>query len=232
MNILLVDDEEEIIELIELYLTKEDSTVFTAGNGIEAMNIILNENIDVAVVDIMMPEMNGLELIKKLRQKINIPVIIISARDDSSDKILGLEIGADDYLAKPFNPLELIARIKAQLRRYQTLGGNAESSGGTSVRYRDLVVNRDECSVTKGGKRIELTGTEYKILECLVQQAGRVYTKKQLYEYIWGENFYGDENVLRIHISNLREKLEPDHGNPLYIKTVRGLGYKLEKEEC
>ena len=228
MNILIVDDEIEIIELIELYLTKEDFTVFTAGNGVEAMNIILNQEIDIAVIDIMMPEMNGLELIKKIRQRMNIPIIIISARDDFSDKILGLEIGADDYLAKPFNPLELIARIKAQIRRYDSLGGSVRAAEPEVLTCREISLNRDECRVRKNGTPIELTVTEYKILECLLEQPGRVLTKKQVYEYVWGESYYGDENVLRIHISNLREKIENDPKNPEYIKTVRGLGYKAE----
>ena len=229
MNILIVDDEIEIIELIELYLTKEDYKVFTAGNGVEAMKIINNHEINMAVIDIMMPEMNGLELIKKMRRKMNIPIIIISARDDFSDKILGLEIGADDYVAKPFNPLELVARIKAQVRRYESFGGSGKEDEPRVLEYRGIILDRDECRVRKNENPLDLTVTEYKILECLLQQPGRVLTKKQVYEYVWGESYYGDENVLRIHISNLRDKIEDDPKKPEYIKTVRGLGYKAEK---
>lgn len=229
MNILLVDDEVEIIELIELYLTKEDYTVYKAGDGLEALNIIKKTPINMVVVDIMMPNMNGLSLIKRIRETMNIPIIIISARDAFSDKVLGLDIGADDYVVKPFNPLELLARIKAQLRRYEKLGGSAEKEQKSIINHGELEINRDECTLRKNKQPIELTVTEFKILECLFQQPGRVFTKSQVYEYAWGEDYYGDENVLRIHISNLREKIEADSKKPVYIKTVRGLGYKVEK---
>lgn len=229
MNIMLVDDEIEIIELIELYITKEDYTVFKASDGVEAMNIVKNNKVDLAVVDIMMPKMNGLNLIKKIRESMNIPIIIISARDEFSDRILGLEIGADDYVVKPFNPLELVARIKAQARRYDTFGGADVTEEEKVIEHGDLIINLTECSVMKNNKTIELTMTEYKILECLVQQIGRVYTKQQVYEHAWNEAYFGDENVLRIHVSNLRDKIEEDSKNPVYIKTVRGLGYKVSK---
>ena len=229
MNILLVDDEVEIIELIELYLTKEDYSVYKAGDGVEALKIIQTTPIGIAVVDIMMPKMNGLNLIKKIRETMNIPIIIISARDEFSDKVLGLEIGADDYVVKPFNPLELLARIKAQLRRYEQFGGNLKTAKANIIRHGELEINFEECSVTKNNQPVELTVTEFRILKCLFQQPGRVFTKNQVYEYAWGEDYYGDENVLRIHISNLREKLEDDSKKPIYIKTVRGLGYKVER---
>lgn len=232
MNILIVDDEKEIIELIELYLTKENYRIFKANDGIEAVNILNKEDIKLAVIDIMMPKMNGLSLIKHIRENKNFPIIIISAMDQFSDRILGLEIGADDYVTKPFNPLELVARIKAQLRRYSSLKGDASVKDEMEiVDLGGLIVDQNQCLVMKNGQVIELTLKEYKILECLIQSIGRVYSKKQVYEYAWEENYYNDENVLRIHVSNLRDKIEEDSKSPKYIKTVRGLGYKVDRYE-
>ena len=230
MNILLVDDEVEIIELIELYLTKESYQVLKAQDGIEALDMAKNNEIALAVVDIMMPKMNGLNLIKKLRETMNIPIIIISARDEFSDRILGLEVGADDYVTKPFNPLELIARIKAQMRRYDTLGGSAQQKENEVITLGDLTIDKGTCTVSKAGERLEITAREYKIIECLTRSPGRVYTKQQIYEYAWNDLFFDDENVIRIHISNLRDKIEDDSKEPRYLKTIRGLGYKMENK--
>ena len=227
MNILIVDDEVEILELIELYLTNENYTILKACDGKEALSILDCHEVTLAVVDIMMPGMNGLSLIKKIRTRLNIPIIIISARDEFSDKILGLEIGADDYITKPFNPLELVARIKAQLRRYSELKGDASGDEPAPVRLGDLEIDSARCTVTRNGTPVELTLKEYKVIECLCRTPGRVYTKQQVCDYVWGDDYYVDENVLRIHISNLRDKIEADSRNPLYIRTVRGLGYKI-----
>jgi len=228
MNILLVDDEVEIIELIELYLTKESYRVLKAQDGVEALDIIKSHDIALAVVDIMMPKMNGLSLIKKIRETMNIPIIIISARDEFSDRILGLEVGADDYVTKPFNPLELIARIKAQMRRYSKLGGSAEQKENEKITLGDITIDKSTCTVLKSGEALDITAREYKIIECLAQSPGRVYTKQQIYEYAWDDMYFNDENVIRIHISNLRDKIEEDSKQPKHLKTIRGLGYKLE----
>ncbi|GFZ34382.1 DNA-binding response regulator [Clostridium zeae] len=227
-NILIADDEVEIVELVELYLEKEDYNIIKCFNGIDAWNIMCEKNIDLAIFDIMMPGIDGYQLIKKAREKLNIPIILISAKNDFSDKILGLGLGADDYVTKPFNPLELIARVQAQLRRYYLLKGDNDNGQKTErIVYGDIELDEESCEAFKGGKLLELTSTEYKILSLFIKNVDKVFTKKQIFETVWEEVYYGDDNTIMVHISNLRDKIEDNPKKPEYLKTVRGLGYKF-----
>lgn len=228
-KILVAEDDEDIVELLTLYLSNEGYEVLAANDGEEALRIAKETKVDLAVLDIMMPKMNGYELTKKLREVSNLPILILSAKNQDSDKILGLGLGADDYLTKPFNPLEIIARVKAALRRFYNLG-----AGATSVSDRlcvgELVLDTSTCTLLKEGNEIALTPTEYKILALLMKAPGRIFTKVQIYESINGEYFENDDNTMMVHISKLRDKLEDDPRSPRYIKTVRGLGYKIESK--
>jgi len=231
-NILLAEDDEDIVRLIKLYLENDSFNIFWAKNGVEALEIFGKEKIDLALVDIMMPCMNGYELTKNIRAKSNIPIVILSAAHLDSDKILGLNLGADDYLVKPFNPLELIARINAQLRRFYHLG-NVNSPGVNEdgkIVVGDLTLDTHQLTLEKRGQPISLTATEYKILVMLMKSPGRVFTKMQIYEEVNGDYYVTDDNTMMVHISNLRDKIEDDAKNPRYIKTVRGLGYKIERQ--
>ena len=221
-NILLAEDDEDIVKLLKLYLENEGFSTFWAKDGVEATEIFDKQKIDLALVDIMMPRMNGYELTKYIRQKSNVPIIILSAAQLDSDKILGLNLGADDYMVKPFNPLELIARINANLRRFYKLG-NAQEDG-------DGKITIGELTLEKNGTPVNLTATEFKILALLMKSPGRVFTKMQIYEEVNGDYYANDDNTMMVHISNLRDKIEDDPKNPRYIKTLRGLGYKVEKQ--
>jgi len=223
MNILIADDEPEIIELVELYMVKDGIKVYKAENGAEALEVFNNEKIDLAIVDIMMPKVNGFELIKALREKSQVPIIVLSARIDYTDKILGLDLGADDYITKPFNPLELVSRVKAQLRRSYEFNENSQPVETIG----NITIDRNQCSVIKDGEAVVLTSTEYKILAYLSENKGRVLTKEQIFEAVWNEPYYGDENAVRVHISNLREKIEDEPQSPKVLKTIRGLGYRI-----
>lgn len=229
-KILVADDEKELVELLSLYLEK-DYEVIKAYDGIEALEFFCHTSISLAIVDIMMPNMDGYHLIKKIREKYNIPIIVISAKSEYSDKILGLDLGADDYITKPFNALEVVARVKAQLRRFYNLNENITSKKDEEVlKFGELKLNTVNCTVFKNNREIILTSKEYKILYLLMSNKGRVFTKKQIFEYVWQENFYGDDNSIMVHISNLRDKIEKDSKNPKFIKTIRGLGYKFENK--
>lgn len=228
-RILIAEDDEDIVELLRLYLENEKMEVRAAGNGIDALAIIETERIDLAVLDIMMPGLNGYQLTGKIREKSNIPIIILSAKNQDSDKILGLNLGADDYLAKPFNPLEIIARIHAGLRRFYNLNEKTQEQSSKIITVGELTINAEEMKIYKKGNEISLTPTEFKILLMLMKAPGRVYTKVQIYESINGQYFESDDNTMMVHMSNLREKIESDPRNPEYIKTIRGLGYKIEK---
>jgi DNA-binding response OmpR family regulator len=231
-NILIAEDDEDIIELISLYLSSEGYDIYPAGNGLQALEIVKTQRIDLAVVDIMMPEMNGYDFIKKVRETNKFPIIVLSAKDMDSDRILGLNIGADVYITKPFNPLEVTAYVKALLRRYCELGceiGTDDSSKGvTTLTIGELQLDLTKLLLRKNGQIIPLTATELKIVIKLMQSPGRVYTKAQLYTCIGGEAYESDDNTMMVHISNIRAKIEDDLSNPRYIKTVRGLGYKIE----
>lgn len=228
-NILLAEDDDDIVGLLKLYLENEGFFVHRAKDGVEACEIFDSQKVDIAIVDIMMPRMNGYELTKYIRGKSNIPIIILSAAQLDSDKILGLNLGADDYMVKPFNPLELIARINANLRRFYNLGSQQKNNDGKIV-IGDLVLDTRMLTLEKKGVPIALTAMEYKILHMLMQSPGRVFTKMQIYEEINGEYYSNDDNTMMVHISNIRDKIEEDPKNPKYVKTVRGLGYKVEKQ--
>ncbi|EDS77215.1 regulatory protein VanR [Clostridium botulinum C str. Eklund] len=230
-EILIADDEEEIIELLSLYLEKDKHCIYSAVNGLEAFEIISNNKVDIAIIDIMMPKIDGYHLIKKIREKYDIPIIMLSAKSEYSDKILGLDLGADDYVTKPFNAMEVVARVNAQLRRYNKLKKNTYVNLKEKKSYLEcgnLRLNINTCTLYKDNVEVYLTSTEYKIISYLLENKGRVFTKKQIFEYVWEEPFYGDDNAIMVHISNLRDKVEDDSKNPKYIKTIRGLGYKLD----
>ena len=230
-RILVAEDDKDIAEVIKLYLENEGYQVITAGDGIIAYEELQKQKFDLAIVDIMLPRMNGYDLIKKIRETNNIPIIILSAKNLDSDKILGLDLGADDYLTKPFNPLELIARIKSNLRRYYNLGnqGGKEEEEGRMLKVGELVLNEDTVTLTKNDAVIAITPTEYKMLRLFMSSPGKVFTKMQIYQAVNGECYVNDDNTLMVHISNLRDKIEDNPREPKYIKNIRGIGYKIEK---
>ena len=220
--ILIAEDDADIRALLRLYLEGDGFRVLEAEDGTTALVLAREHAPDMAILDIMMPGMNGFELTRALRKYSDIPILILSAKSQDNDKILGLNLGADDYVAKPFNPVEIVARVKAQLRR-------AARTGGEVVRVGDLSLDTAAFQLTKNGVPIPLTPMEYKILALLMRSPGRIFTKIQLYEGAIGNYFEGDDNTMMVHISKLREKIEDDPRNPRYIITVRGLGHKLEK---
>ncbi|WP_342478024.1 response regulator transcription factor [Paenibacillus sp. FSL H7-0350] len=228
-TILIADDESEIVELLQLYLEKE-YTILTAENGIEALQRMQNNKIDLAILDIMMPGMDGLQLLKRIREHEQFPVLFLSAKSQYHDKILGLELGADDYIAKPFNPLEIVARAGAMLRRVHQFDAKAaeEEKPNEQIVLGRLTLDRSTCQVEVAGEAIALTSTEYKILELLMQQPGRVFTRKKIYETVWEDFYVYEDNSIMVHISNIRDKIERDSKRPEYLKTIRGLGYKIE----
>lgn len=230
-RILVAEDDESIVDLLKLYLENEGYELYAASDGLQALELLEKYKIDLAVLDIMMPKLNGYEVTKRIRNISNIPILILSAKNLDSDKIIGLDLGADDYLTKPFNPLEIIARVKAALRRYYQLNDSTgnDSMAKTKFKVGELELDTEKLELTKGGKEISLTPTEYKIIALLMKAPGRVYTKAQIYETISGEYFESDDNTMMVHISKLREKIEEDPKSPEYIKTIRGLGYKIEK---
>jgi DNA-binding response OmpR family regulator len=222
-TILIVDDEKEIRELLRLYIEKDGYSVLQAENGLEALELALSVRIDLAVIDIMMPELNGYQLIKKWRERSNFPIIVVSAKSENHEKILGLDLGADDYVTKPFDPLEVIARIKAQLRRYN---GSVENTEADLLTAGELCLDVSACTLSFGTGIIPLTATEYNIMKLFMQNPGRVYTKGQIYEAAWQEAAIVDDNTVMVAISKLRAKLPED--GAVSIGTVRGLGYRLE----
>ena len=231
-NILIAEDEADIVELLSLYLTGEGYTVFSAENGLQALEITGSAKIDLAILDIMMPEMNGYDVLRRIRENYNFPVIILSAKELDTDRILGLNLGADAYLTKPFNPLEVIAYVKSALRRYYELGSNEPIDKNTmeepSLTVGELQLDLLKFILRKRGRIVPLTPAELKIVVKLMRSPGHVYTKAQLYACIGGELYESDDNTMMVHISNIRSKVEDDPSNPRYIKTVRGLGYKIE----
>lgn len=222
-RILIAEDDEDIVELLSLYLESNNYEVTSANNGEDALNTIKEETISLAIVDIMMPKMNGYELIKSIRKFSDIPIIITSAKSMDNDKILGIDIGADVYITKPFNPLEVVAYVKSLLKR--------KTNSLNVIKIGALTLDQERYVVMKNDKVITLTSVEYKILSKLMLNSGKVLSKSQLYEYINGEEFQNDDNTMMVHISNLRSKIEDDPANPEYIKTVRGVGYKIENKQ-
>ncbi|MBR1642402.1 MAG: response regulator transcription factor [Butyrivibrio sp.] len=227
-NILVCDDDREIVDAIEIYLEQEGFHVYKAYDGEEGLSVLRKNQIHLAIVDIMMPKLDGIHLVKELRNFSTIPVIFLSAKSEDSDKILGLNIGADDYVTKPFNPLELVARVKSNVRRYTTLGkivekDNVYTSGG-------LVVDDNAKTVTVYGESIRLTPIEYKILAFLARNKGKVYSIDQIYENIWGDISVRTDNTIAVHIRHIREKIEVDPREPKFLKVVWGVGYKIEED--
>jgi DNA-binding response OmpR family regulator len=227
MNILVCDDDKEILEAITIYLQNEGYTVFKAANGLEALQVLEENSIHLVIMDIMMPKLDGMRATLKIRENNNIPVIILSAKSEDTDKIIGLNMGADDYVTKPFNPLELIARVKSQLRRYTMLGSletkiNVFRTGG-------LEIDDESKCVTVDGEEVRLTPVQYKILKLLTANAGRVFSIDEIYEKVWNESSFGAENTVAVHIRKIREKIEINPKEPKYLKVVWGIGYKVEK---
>lgn len=228
-NILIIDDTVEITEMIEIYMKNEGYKVFTAHNGAEGLKILDNENIHLVVLDIMMPGMDGLETCRRIRQKLHIPVIMLSAKSEDMDKVLGLGIGADDYMTKPFNPMELVARIKSQIRRYLYFNNqNNRQDDENLIKVRGVTINRRNHSVKKYDNDVSLTPTEYEILLLLADNPGKVFNTEEIFEKVWKEKYYEANNTVMVHIWRLREKIEDDPKNPKLIETVWGVGYKIE----
>lgn len=228
-KILVCDDDKEIVEAIEIYLTQEGYQVCKAYDGEEAIRKLKEEKIDLLVIDVMMPRLDGIRATLKIREKNNMPIIILSAKSEDADKILGLNIGADDYVTKPFNPLELVARVKSQLRRYTQLGSTAGVMNEAVYTTGGLSINDDLKEVTVDGEPVKLTPIEYNILLLLVKNQGRVFSIEQIYESIWNEAALGADNTVAVHIRHIREKIEINPKEPRYLKVVWGVGYKVEK---
>ena len=228
-KILVCDDDKEIVEAIEIYLTQDGHQVLEAYDGIEAVEILKKESVDLLIMDIMMPRMDGIRATLKIREKHNIPIIILSAKSEDADKILGLNIGADDYITKPFNPLELVARVKSHLRRYMQLGSTAIKESEAIYTVGGLAINDDLKEVTVDGEPVKLTPIEYNILLLLVKHQGKVFSIDQIYESIWNEDAIGVDNTVAVHIRHIREKIEINPKEPRYLKVVWGVGYKIEK---
>lgn len=230
INILVVDDEKEIADLVEIYLVSDGYKVFKANNAKEGLEILDQEDIHLVLLDIMMPGMDGLEMCRKIRETNNIPIIMLSAKSTDLDKILGLGTGADDYVVKPFNPLELTARVKSQLRRYTQLGNLNQQGSSQVYKCGGLMINDENKEVTVDGEPIKLTPIEYNILLLLVKNAGKVFSIDQIYEKIWNEDAIGADNTVAVHIRHIREKIEINPKEPRYLKVVWGVGYKIEKQ--
>lgn len=229
LNVLVCDDDKDIVEAIDIYLTQEGYQVYRAYDGLEAVSVLQKSDIHLLIMDIMMPKLDGIHATLKIRKESSIPIIILSAKSEDSDKILGLNIGADDYLTKPFNPLELMARVRSQLRRYTKLG--SVNLDGEKNRYKSggLLIDDDKKEVTVDGEEVKLTPIEYQILLLLVKNVGRVYSIQQIYEAIWNEEAIGVDNTVAVHIRHIREKIEINPKEPRYLKVVWGIGYKIEK---
>lgn len=225
--VLVVDDDKEIRDAIEIYLKQEGLAVLKAKDGLEALNTLESAEVHLIILDVMMPKLDGIAATFKIREHRNLPILMLSAKSEDSDKILGLHVGADDYLTKPFNPMELIARVKSLLRRYVTFG--AYDGKAQTIDLRGLALNREGKEVSVNGETVKLTPIEYKIVELLMTHAGRVFSIQEIYERVWKEPGYNVENTVAVHIRKIREKIEFDPKNPRYLKVVWGIGYKMEK---
>lgn len=228
-NILVCDDDKAIVEAIEIYLSQEGYHILKAYDGEQALKVLETEEVHLLILDVMMPRLDGIRATLKIREKHSIPIIILSAKSEDVDKILGLNVGADDYVTKPFNPLELIARVKSQLRRYTQLGGTAKETSDQIYEVDGLRINDDLKEVTVDGESVKLTPIEYNILLLLMKNQGRVFSINQIYEAIWNEDAIGADNTVAVHIRHIREKIEINPKDPRYLKVVWGVGYKIEK---
>lgn len=228
-NILVCDDDKEIVEAIEIYLSQEGYKVLKAYDGEEALKLLDKQKVDLLIIDVMMPKLDGIRATLKIREKKNMPIIILSAKSEDADKILGLNVGADDYMTKPFNPLELTARVKSQLRRYTQLGSTIDKSNQAVYAVGGLSIDDEQKEVTVDGEPVRLTPIEYNILLLLVKNQGKVFSIDQIYESIWNEDAIGVDNTVAVHIRHIREKIEINPKEPRYLKVVWGVGYKIEK---
>jgi len=225
--ILVVDDEKEIRDLIGIYLSNDGYSVIKAANGVEALNVLGNEKVDLIILDIMMPIMDGLKVCMKIREYKNMPIIMLSAKSEDMDKIMGLTTGADDYVSKPFNPLELLARVKSQLRRYKKLN-LSEENDESKIEIDDLYINTSTHEIKIGDKDVRLTPREFDILLFIAKNRGIVFSVKRIYEAVWKEEFMESDNTIMVHIRKIREKIEENPRKPRFIKTIWGVGYKIE----
>ena len=228
-NVLVCDDDREIVEAIEIYLSQEGYKVLKAYDGEEALKVLDREKVDLLIIDVMMPKLDGIRATLKIREKKNMPIIILSAKSEDADKILGLNVGADDYMTKPFNPLELTARVKSQLRRYTQLGSTIDKSNQAVYAVGGLSIDDEQKEVTVDGEPVRLTPIEYNILLLLEKNQGKVFSIDQIYESIWNEDAIGVDNTVAVHIRHIREKIEINPKEPRYLKVVWGVGYKIEK---
>ena len=228
-NILVVDDDKEIVGAIEIYLKNEGYKIYKAYDGEEALNIINNNEIHLVILDIMMPKKDGLETLEEIRKDKSIPVILLSAKSEDYDKIGGLNSGADDYITKPFNPLELIARVNSVLRRYVKLGSIKKEENKKIYQTGELILDDETKKVIVDGKEVKLTATEFNILKFLIQNKGKVYSIPEIYENVWKEEGFGAENIIAVHIRHIREKIEINPKEPRYLKVIWGVGYKIEE---
>lgn len=227
-KILAADDETELLDALALYMEREHMELLKADNGISALDLFRREQPHLVLLDIMMPGLDGFAVLRKIREESKIPAIMLTARGEDYDKILGLELGADDYVTKPYNPMEVVARVKAQLRRAYRYVEEATDQGEIYSSF-DLVLNKSEGIVTKNGQEIELTKTEFLILELLLKNKGRIFTRQQIFQYAREDNYLSDDNTVMVHISNLRAKIEENPKAPKILRTIKGLGYKIEK---
>ena len=228
LTVLVVDDDREIVESIAIFLQADGYLVRKAYNGLEALDIVMTENVHLIILDIMLPELDGIKTLLKVRESKNLPIILLSAKSEDADKILGLTAGADDYITKPFNPSELVARVKSQLRRYTQLG--AMQIKETQIVIRGLVLDTESKSVTVDGEAVRLTPLEYKILELLCRHPGRVFSTEEIYRQVWNDDIVSD-NAIAVHVRHIREKIEINPKEPRYLKVVWGVGYKIERSE-
>ena len=234
ISILITDDDPDIVYAIDKLLVSEGYKTYKAYNGLEAVDKVVQNDIQLIIIDIMMPKLDGLSALMQIRTKKNIPVIVLSAKSEDSDKILGLSMGADDYITKPYNPMELLARVKSNLRRYLSLGAadSISTKNSNVINIGGLKLDKDAKQLYADGEPVKLTATEYKITELLMENAGTVFSAEQIYSAVWNEDSYSVENTVMVHIRHIREKIEIDPGNPRYLKVVWGIGYKMEKSRC
>ena len=226
-DMLICDDEPDIVSALKIYLSGDEYNIFTASNGKEVLHILGKEDIHLVLMDIMMPEMDGISALVKLREKYNVPVILLTAKSEDTDKILGLNVGADDYITKPFNPVEVLARVRSQVRRYTQLGSKPEAKESV-LRVGNLEMDDRTKTVLRDGEQVNLTPTEYEILKLFMEHPGQVFSPKEIYRIVWSDSPYGAENTVAVHIRHLREKLEYNPAEPRYLKVVWGQGYKID----
>lgn len=229
-SILVVDDDHDIVNAIAALLSREGYTVYKAYNGLEAIDSLMQNDIQLILIDVMMPKLDGLSAMMKIRTTKNIPIIVLSAKSEDSDKILGLSMGADDYITKPYNPMELVARVQSNLRRYLSLGAASGVGNDNTLRIGGLALDRDGKQLSVDGVPVKLTATEYKITQLLMENAGRTFSAEEIYSRVWNEDSFSVENTVMVHIRHIREKIEINPSEPRYLKVVWGIGYKMEKQ--